>query len=434
MMHELTYEEQLDDERWQEVRSRILQRDSHTCRLCGAKENLNVHHRYYIFQHEPWAYYDNALITLCQSCHKMVHDTLPSIVYAQNGRVLKPMKFTPCKRCDGYGYLSEYRHIQNGICFRCNGLKYEELINKSIYSVNEYIDNKSEVYDSIDSIDADEAEMIFQKAKSLHKENSDQAKKYYLRVAKLGYGKAQNNLGLLLEEEGDLDGAKRWLLYSAMQGIKQGKSNLVDLLRKIDKDNSVIESWCNLMLGDKDFQCRIAFETLAEFLDETINEEKKPSIESIIFSMDILTKLASEGHELSNRLVHKHEIDTIYSEFLTKLKKGDFEEKIEEQDISKQCAETETNLVKSEIDEKYALYGKIKELEDWLEIPHNSKILEQPYDIMNEYLCNLETERWEVAYSEMENSEHPVEVQKENERPEKMGDDNIEHNNNIYRL
>ncbi len=125
---ELSYEEKLEDARWKEVRTRILRRDKHTCQMCGTTELLNVHHRYYIFQKEPWEYCDNALITLCQSCHKMVHDTLPSLVYTQKGSVLRPMNFTPCTRCNGYGYLSEYKYIQNGICFRCRGLKYEELI------------------------------------------------------------------------------------------------------------------------------------------------------------------------------------------------------------------------------------------------------------------------------------------------------------------
>jgi hypothetical protein len=35
---------------------------------------------------------------------------------------------TPCLKCFGAGAFPEYNHIQNGICFRCNGAKYEEFI------------------------------------------------------------------------------------------------------------------------------------------------------------------------------------------------------------------------------------------------------------------------------------------------------------------
>ena len=26
-----------------------------------------------------------------------------------------------CNRCKGEGYITEFKHIQNGICFACNG-------------------------------------------------------------------------------------------------------------------------------------------------------------------------------------------------------------------------------------------------------------------------------------------------------------------------
>ena len=57
-------------------RERILKRDRYKCQLCGAKENLAVHHfdgkdaRYY--QGEPNHSVEN-LITLCTSCHATVH-------------------------------------------------------------------------------------------------------------------------------------------------------------------------------------------------------------------------------------------------------------------------------------------------------------------------------------------------------------------------
>lgn len=35
-----------------------------------------------------------------------------------------PVSVSPdmkCKRCNGKGYLSAYRHVQNGVCFGCGG-------------------------------------------------------------------------------------------------------------------------------------------------------------------------------------------------------------------------------------------------------------------------------------------------------------------------
>ncbi len=279
------------------------------------------------FKKEPWEYCDNALITLCQSCHKMVHDTLPSLVYTQKGSVLRPMNFTPCTRCNGYGYLSEYKYIQNGICFRCRGLKYEELITKSFNSVDEYIDNNSKVYDSIESNDVNEAVDIFQKGKSLHIEGKlKEAKEYYLRAALLGYGKAQNNIGLLLEDEGDFVGAKRWLLYSAMQGIEQAKNNIINLFRKIDKTNPVFNNWCNIVRDKKEIQCQEAFLTIARFLDEKTEEYNMPPLMSVLESMATIIEFANEGHELATRILDKYKIKDVFDEFMTKFLNGDIEE------------------------------------------------------------------------------------------------------------
>ncbi|MCI6251073.1 MAG: hypothetical protein MR641_07610 [Bacteroidales bacterium] len=68
-----------------------------------------------------------------------------------------------------------------------------------------------------------------------------------------------------------------------------------------------------------------------------------------------------------------------------------------------------------EIDEKLALYHNILELEDWLEIKHNPQILKEAWDTMNDYCCDLERIRHEIAYSELED----VNEQSSNEADEK---------------
>ena len=51
-----------------------MDRDSFLCHLCFEKDKtLNVHHRYYEKNKNPWDYDDEALITLCEECHGRVH-------------------------------------------------------------------------------------------------------------------------------------------------------------------------------------------------------------------------------------------------------------------------------------------------------------------------------------------------------------------------
>ena len=71
------YNRLLKDWRWKERRREILERDDYTCQECYADRNdgvvLNVHHRYYIDNNMPWEYPDEALVTLCEDCHRKEH-------------------------------------------------------------------------------------------------------------------------------------------------------------------------------------------------------------------------------------------------------------------------------------------------------------------------------------------------------------------------
>jgi hypothetical protein len=88
-------------------------------------KNLHVHHKYYQYGKLPWEYPDEALTTLCWNCHEELHknEKIPNL--DNNGHLISEL--TPCSRCFGAGCFPEYNHIQNGICFKCNGAKYEEL-------------------------------------------------------------------------------------------------------------------------------------------------------------------------------------------------------------------------------------------------------------------------------------------------------------------
>lgn len=176
----IPYDILLNTVEWRKLRETILQRDSKKCTICGKEQSermsghyfrkpteeeidrikkeetvldligdgslmlklrpaipigvpdenptiLHVHHKYYVFNCLPWKYDQKALITVCHNCHAKIHaeNTIP--VYADND-FNERIPLTPCKRCNGTGYLDQYYYVQNGICFRCRGRKFEEFI------------------------------------------------------------------------------------------------------------------------------------------------------------------------------------------------------------------------------------------------------------------------------------------------------------------
>ena len=83
-------------------------------------KGLNVHHRYYVTGLKPWEYDDDALVTLCQECHQKRHEiAIP--LYRTLSKNIIDAYCHKCKRCGGSGYLPQYNHVQNGICFNCGG-------------------------------------------------------------------------------------------------------------------------------------------------------------------------------------------------------------------------------------------------------------------------------------------------------------------------
>lgn len=89
---------------------------------------LNVHHKYYLVGKNAWEYETDALVTLCDRCHSQIHKNSDVEAYLYRDGIKIAMNYTPCTRCNGVGYFPEYKKIENGICFRCRGYRYEELI------------------------------------------------------------------------------------------------------------------------------------------------------------------------------------------------------------------------------------------------------------------------------------------------------------------
>jgi len=170
----IPYSEYLKTDEWKSKRLEILDRDNFRCINCGGYEteflkkknsinefsliwsqikfifwtdingkgrtsklitpkgepdksyNLQVHHKKYIINKLPWDYLNNDLETLCNYCHTEVHrnETIP--IYSEDG--LSIVQYKNCDRCGGTGYFPEYKHIQNGVCFKCNGARFSVLL------------------------------------------------------------------------------------------------------------------------------------------------------------------------------------------------------------------------------------------------------------------------------------------------------------------
>lgn len=82
---------------------------------------LNVHHKYYVNGKTPWEYDNDTLVTLCQDCHCLEHKSTRIPVYEDLYRKQILQYAQLCDRCGGSGYLPQYHHVENGICFKCHG-------------------------------------------------------------------------------------------------------------------------------------------------------------------------------------------------------------------------------------------------------------------------------------------------------------------------
>ena len=64
----MKYSDQIRNGNWYEKRDNILRRDNYKCRICGSKEQIQVHHLAY--EGLAWQVRDSDLITVCDKCHE----------------------------------------------------------------------------------------------------------------------------------------------------------------------------------------------------------------------------------------------------------------------------------------------------------------------------------------------------------------------------
>ncbi|HLK27115.1 MAG TPA: hypothetical protein VKT28_00935 [Puia sp.] len=183
------YQKLLQTFEWNDFRNKIIERDNHCCLKCGKKEGLiledipfveqmkkkedginsmiqmneellqtkmnneerqkfiqrygniqvakervigdvilNVHHKFYIWNNLPWKYDINDLETLCINCHIKTHSEEKILTYL-NFLKEEFVEEKLCNKCEGKGYIQDYKHFQNGICFECWGCRIAFLEN-----------------------------------------------------------------------------------------------------------------------------------------------------------------------------------------------------------------------------------------------------------------------------------------------------------------
>ncbi len=61
----------LDSELYERLREQVLRRDGSRCQCCGSRSKLEVHHKE--FRSQGGDDSEENLISLCASCHSLVH-------------------------------------------------------------------------------------------------------------------------------------------------------------------------------------------------------------------------------------------------------------------------------------------------------------------------------------------------------------------------
>ena len=143
------YKDLLDTLEWQIKRLEILRRDCFTCKKCSKmSERLHVHHKWYVKDEFPWEIEADGLVALCHHCHKELHLNEEISVLGRNtdGSMYRTLNYNIyCSRCSGAGWFPQYKHVEDGICFKCRG----DSISSTIFSaaILNYNKSKTQSYE-----------------------------------------------------------------------------------------------------------------------------------------------------------------------------------------------------------------------------------------------------------------------------------------------
>lgn len=99
-MNKQEYQKALKSPKWLTKRNRIKKRDKYKCTKCGCKDNLHVHHTYYLPNKMPWEVPDDCLITLCKVCHEKEHKDkdIKSFIKTTTLKKTEPIKRVSTKK------------------------------------------------------------------------------------------------------------------------------------------------------------------------------------------------------------------------------------------------------------------------------------------------------------------------------------------------
>lgn len=74
-LRKMNYDDFLKTDYWKSVRKEKLRQCGCKCQICGAKNNLHVHHNSYIHHGDEYNHLED-LIVLCKECHNLFHQKL----------------------------------------------------------------------------------------------------------------------------------------------------------------------------------------------------------------------------------------------------------------------------------------------------------------------------------------------------------------------
>ena len=96
------WQAQYRDQRWLDLRESVLERDGYRCNMCGKTDCVfNVHHIRYNPDGDIWDVSMKDLITLCEKCHKHVHN----IIKFEGKNQFRRRKKKKGKRNKGYSVV-----------------------------------------------------------------------------------------------------------------------------------------------------------------------------------------------------------------------------------------------------------------------------------------------------------------------------------------
>ena len=115
---------------WGDFRRKIIYERGHVCEICGLHfdygHQLHVHHKCYYTDKKPWEYDGKDVMCLCVDCHIRLHAELTRkgeqipVIDRGEGNELQ-WSAHMCRHCNGFGVLSEFPYILDGMCLYCLG-------------------------------------------------------------------------------------------------------------------------------------------------------------------------------------------------------------------------------------------------------------------------------------------------------------------------